>query len=100
MITVKNRFQKVLFRVKNDRVVNQSGKQLATLGENALLNDLGEEIVKIDGTNVISIEDGSTLAVQSGSEIKDAEGTTIGYVDGKPFSHFPYGAAALVMFAY
>lgn len=100
MVTIKNRYQKVLFKIKNGEVRNSSGQVLAKVGEGELLNSANEPIAKIEGTDIFSVVTGEKIAQLSGTKVMSPEGSIMGYVDGKPFNQFVYGAAALVNLAY
>lgn len=100
MITIKNRYQKVLFRLKNGEVKNAGGAVLAKVGEGVLLNRNDDPLYKIDGTDVLSVDDGSPVAQLSGTKVLSPEGDVLGYVDGKPFNQFIYAAAALYHLVY
>ncbi len=100
MVSVKNRYRKTLFKVKNGKILNQSGKEIASVIEGGLANPSGDKIVEVQDMQIISVTDGNALANLQGSTIMSSSGSIIGYVDGFPASDLIYGAAALVMFAY
>jgi hypothetical protein len=100
MITIKNRYQKVLFRLKNGEVKNSSGAVMAKVGDGVLLNRNDEPLYKIEGTDVLSLEDDSPVAQLSGTKVLSPDGDVLGYVDGKPFNQFIYAAAALYHLVY
>ncbi len=100
MLTIKNRYQKVIYRIKKDEVVNQSGNKIGAISEDYLVNADGKRVAKVEGQQVKTVDGESVLADLSGTTVSSPEGTVLGYVDGKPFNQFIYGAAVLAVFTY
>jgi hypothetical protein len=100
MLTIKNRYQKVIYRIKKGEVVNQSGNKIGEISEDYLINTEGEKVAKVEGQQVKSVDGDNVLADLSGTTVSSPEGSVLGYVDGKPFNQFIYGAAVLAVFTY